>query len=282
MSKLKLPGTCIFCGRPGVTKQHLWPDRLKKIISAPDTHTKLVVRDDTTLPDRSIVPGEPTHGPYRPGTALTRQIRKVCRRCNGGWIRDLEEAAIPIATPMMLGDPTILTRADQAIIARWIAVVVAVSEYLHTESVAIPAESRKALEKTNLLSEQWTICLAPYGGLRWGTHLRRHSMTLLREFVPRGSTLPPLNIQRPALKDTQITTIGMKKLLAQGLTTSIPEVAASYRSQIPQLGARQIHPYIGDIQWPATSPLDDSGAETFADWLDNSLGSKQARPGELP
>ena len=274
MSKLKLPAKCIFCERPGVTKQHLWPDRLKKIVPTMQTHNTTIVRNDKTLPDRSIVSGKPTPRPYRQGSNLTRQVRRVCRRCNGGWIRELEEAAIAIATPLIIGDRTTLTQSDQAIIARWIAVMVAVSEYVDADSVAIPTQTRKALMAASVLSDDWTICLAPLDGPRWRTSLRRHSMMLHTRLVPFGSEGGPLNIRHP-VKNTQVTTIGIGRLIAQGATSSNRDVIAFYRSRISALKAAQVHPYIGNIQWPPGPPLDDTDADTLADWLNRWLESPQ-------
>lgn len=267
---------CVFCGKPRLTKQHLWADRLKDILPRKQPYNVQTIENDQTLPHRTIKRGLP-FAKSRPGAPSTRQLKNFCIECNPGWMRVLEEAAIPIARPLMLGSPATLSVSQQEILARWIALNTVVSEYLDPPSAAVSQDAKKMLMDGHL-TDEWTISIASYvGGGSWETRLRRHTMTLIREYQPPRSTgisqpgLKPINIKRPVAKNTQVTTMGARHLVMQGLTCPFREVSTVYQGHLSGLGAVQISPSTREIRWPANSMLSEAGVTLFADWLDSWL-----------
>jgi hypothetical protein len=58
--------------------------------------------------------------PWRPGKEIRNITRKVCeRRWNNGWMSRLETAAIPVLTPLILGQRRGLSPDDCRVLARW-------------------------------------------------------------------------------------------------------------------------------------------------------------------
>jgi hypothetical protein len=46
-------------------------------------------------------------------------IRRVCKSCNNGWMKDIQDEAIPALTPLMTGDWTKLVHEQCGIIVQW-------------------------------------------------------------------------------------------------------------------------------------------------------------------
>jgi hypothetical protein len=269
---------CVFCNKSRLTKQHLWADRLKDILPG-HAYETVSMRDDTTLPDRSIRQGI-TQYTSRPGPPKTRKIKNFCIHCNTGWMRLLEEAAIPIAKPLMLGSSITLSPTARDILARWVALNAVVSEYLDPKSAAVSLETRKQLMAGHL-TDEWIISLALYeGGGSWETRLKRHSMTLIREFQPARapgispSPLRPIDIKRPVIKNTQITTMGARHLIMQAVSCPLYAVRARYQEALSSLGAIQIFPSLGSGVIGARR-LTETTTTLFADWLDSWLSHPQ-------
>jgi hypothetical protein len=270
---------CVFCNKPRLTKQHLWADRLKDILPGDSPYNTLIVRDDTTLSNRSIRRGIARYT-SQPGSTKSRKLKNFCIECNPGWMRLLEEAAIPIAKPLMLGSASTLSRAERDVLARWVALNAVVSEYLDPKSAAVSLEMRQQL-MAGYLAEEWVISLALYeGGGSWEARLRRHSMTLIREFQPptapgvSPSPLGPINIKRPVIKNTQITTMGARHLIMQAVSCPLYEVRTRYQEALPSLGAVQIFPSLGNGAIGAQR-LTEATTTLFADWLDSWLHHPQ-------
>ena len=251
-----------------MTKQHLWADRLKAVLPPVGTHNTLSILQEKTHPTRTSVK-DWSSDEQRPGHVKSRKIRRVCRGCNSGWMRILEEQAIPLALPLINGNANVLSTEDQKILSLWIAMNVATAEYLVEKSVTISSPQRQQL-MSGQIPDNFTICIAPYVGGHWGVKLRCHSMTLLREYLPAGgrSQLGPLNVERPVIKNTQIATMGAGCLIMQALSCPLTEVTKVYRTKTREFGGIQIWPSLGAIDWFPVPALNDERAQLLADWLD--------------
>src|SRR5215469_2737801 len=94
------PKQCVFCGTPGVTKEHVWGKWLKPYI--PRTminYRKFHVSQDGQIPD--------VKEELRAGDPRSLSVKCVCRTCNGGWMGDLQEAAKPVMIPLAMGNAAI-------------------------------------------------------------------------------------------------------------------------------------------------------------------------------
>lgn len=95
--------SCIFCGAGPVTKEDAWPVWLVEHIG----RSRLIA---------SMVGGK--RAPYRTDRIVQR-VGCACRKCNNGWMSDLEGLAKPILLPLVDGKPVQILGIDQAIIAAW-------------------------------------------------------------------------------------------------------------------------------------------------------------------
>src|SRR4051812_3812996 len=91
----KPPGKCVFCGEPGdMSKQHVWPKWLKPHNPATGTHHLAQTGVFHTFEPAAAT--SPPGSELRQGPAGSRKVRRICRPCNHGWIRQfVEEPAKP-------------------------------------------------------------------------------------------------------------------------------------------------------------------------------------------
>src|SRR5213593_3811716 len=85
---------CIFCGSSDeLTREHIWSDWVRKLVPSdkPEMHFHrfgpIGSEQERSYPKR----------PYR------WRLRVVCKTCNNGWMSRIDDAAKPIAEPMILG-----------------------------------------------------------------------------------------------------------------------------------------------------------------------------------
>src|SRR4051794_130046 len=115
---------CLFCGGTPVTREHLWPDwlRRKVQIAIPFPHHIEEEVDGTPTRDISF-----EHPPY------DQQVRAVCATCNNGWMSHVEETAKPILEPLLEWRGRVLHRRLQRELATWALMKAAVFDGLHPD-----------------------------------------------------------------------------------------------------------------------------------------------------
>jgi len=144
-----------------MTKEHIWPRWLHKVLLAEDTVDVAVVTRPRAVAGREFT--EIRHM-RRNGSRLTRQMRRVCRDCNAGWMSRLQMAAQPIVEPLVRGESIWLSPEDRAVAAAWVTMTVMVGEYTDPESVGGTAAERQWLMTNGAPPASWRIWIARYDG----------------------------------------------------------------------------------------------------------------------
>src|SRR5260370_18573712 len=106
----------------------------------------------------------------RRGHSTTRQVRKVCRKCNNGWLSRLEEKIKPLLVSLMNGESCFLGIPEQTMLATWAMKTVMTAEFMEPTMSAVPIEDREFLMRT--LSPPpagWWIWIAGSQGEEWRT-----------------------------------------------------------------------------------------------------------------
>src|SRR4051812_32750990 len=166
MTEKRTGRTCAFCGSSmrgrEATKEYGFPLWLMPWIGDPAkggvTHT---IRHGT-------------HGPIsRQWTADTLDLaaKKVCRRCNNGWMNDLERLVRPHLIPLLEGQLRVLDAPVQRIVAAW-AVKTALSLALaNSGSEAIDVAHYRAMaDLKRRPPPQTQVMIAAYRGWRHAFH----------------------------------------------------------------------------------------------------------------
>ncbi len=221
MSIKKDQKKCIFCNGYGLTKQHVFPDWIKKILPRDSTNhhqniTSYALGNNKTIfvhPDLQIKNGHPG----------SRKIRNVCGNCNNGWMSELEQIAKPSLTDLILGNNTTLSQGIQAIIARWVVMTSIMAEYTDTNTISIQELHRTLLMSKSNPGEGWQIWLGNYSGNEWVFRYRHHGGFLLKrdqyEKLIKENKKPELNLQ--------ISTIVLGALFIHSVC-SLPEVSQNF------------------------------------------------------
>ena len=249
--KSKQQGICEFCGASQVTKQHMWPQWTKPLFDATEqSHDSLLINIQSTK-DLIFIQPEPK---TTRGSTSTRTIRKVCGKCNSGWMSRLEEAARPSLTAMMYSKQLVLDRQQQANIAAWTAMTSMVAEFTDIPNMAIPKIHRESLRVTGMPPDGWTI---------WATSCE--DIGLIPGYHHTGAaTATKLPKYEARLKpQTQTTMLGMHTLALLAISTV---------SDLPQMqtlannvqGMTQIWPLVHDtVYWPTPFSLSSKEARFF-------------------
>lgn len=256
-ANLKPPGKCIFCGRGGLTKEHMWADWLRNYI--PRAMLEHVIGDIAIFPEKH----ELRSLKHREGDPHSRKIRCVCRDCNNGWMSQLQEDAKPFLLPALTGKQTILLRKGQLTLSAWIAMMVMVAEYANRDKVAIPTSDRRWLLTKRQPPSHWRIWI--------GSHVRTHYPLFMHHvlsFSPTEQKFESLTSETPAVLNTQTSTICLGEHLLIHVMSSAPLRSILHRWHLPpgiELAMSQIWP-VRDraVMWPNGIALADGDISALA------------------
>jgi hypothetical protein len=114
---------CIFCGGIPTTREHVFPRWCHSMITKKKGKYS-AVHGTERVASRKIIEHRGK------GDIHDWQVKCVCEpRCNNGWMRDLENLAKPIMSPMIRGTSTVLTPSDQRIVSAWATLKAIVGEH---------------------------------------------------------------------------------------------------------------------------------------------------------
>ena len=112
--------SCQFCGGGPSTKEHVFGKWLYKSITSPDErkttkkiqHAITIERSGTPVASEGFLDG-------RIGSTLGVTTRTVCRRCNNGWMSEIESSMQQAFTALTGCPETPLSRAHSVAAFRW-------------------------------------------------------------------------------------------------------------------------------------------------------------------
>jgi hypothetical protein len=189
---------------------------------------------------------------------FTATVRAVCDDCNHGWLSQLERAAKPVLTPLILGQSTELSVDDQRPIAAWacktaLVAMLSSSDEQRAHGYGVPAAEYHALYARREHPEP------PLHSQYWiGTYVG--------ERPPGAVRIVPLGIERDGLPEPDdpsaySLTVMVGPLLVQGVRFTTPSLCVDLAT-VPDLP--QIWPASGPVSWPTAVETDDAAFEQLA------------------
>src|ERR1700730_5014262 len=97
-----MPRPCLFCPNQAKSKEHLIAESILKIMAPAIRPITATFGTSTTVEIRGEI-----------------EIRCVCKRCNGGWVSNLETKGKPFIERAILDIPVAISLGDQHAIATW-------------------------------------------------------------------------------------------------------------------------------------------------------------------
>lgn len=250
---------CIWCGKIPRTGEHLWPEWFSKIVpQTRNSHSNLKTRI-SYKPQEVVVSHQLKK---RPGDPASRRIKAVCKDCNNVWMGKIEEAAIPVMTPLILGKEALLSPADQKAIVEWAVLKTMIGEYDDSlDTRAINEETQQAFYHDRSLIGVWKILIGRYVGTNWVTRYR-HTPYHMRS---RSNFLPVVDVTS---MNTQVSTFVGGQLYIHVMSTRLPQLASfGFRGTTGNM-LRCIWPATDEpIPWPPALTMGDDDAEFVASAL---------------
>lgn len=162
MQKIQKQGFCIFCGKTGLTKEHLISQWIGKIIPErierfANNQSRTFFRDGKL----HLVPPVPVRKFNHDISALKHRV--VCVKCNGGWMSQLESTVQPYLSELITGKNITLSEIDVFNLCRWVILKCIIGEHIDPNNIAIHHEQRKQI-MNGVIPNNWNIWLGKYGG----------------------------------------------------------------------------------------------------------------------
>jgi hypothetical protein len=249
---------CIFCGRSEpqvtITKEHLFSQWVDDVLTPELLGPGRSYERTTAGPDGSLLT---TTWSSEVIAAIEKTL--VCGgapgRCNNGWMSGLDGQVRHLAEPMMLGQPTVLTSQDQAVVAAWAAMKSMVLEYLWgtDQRIVLPQASRTFVYRHQQAPGDIQIRIAAVESRG------RSALACRRVYELR----PDANAGRKLSAYASCSTLVLGCLVIQTYATSVAGPPAgrqphgrSYLILNPAAGS--------SISWPPGEALDDETLDQFA------------------
>src|SRR5262249_27441361 len=127
---------CIFCDGPGLSKTHIWPDWLERLLGSGTHRTEEFDANDQDRKSK-----------LRQGGLFTQKPYLTCESCNTGWMAKIEGVITSFARPIFASFEhlTILNARKQRALATWIALVTILAEYIDHKrgNICVPKADRE-------------------------------------------------------------------------------------------------------------------------------------------
>ena len=236
---------CIFCYRSDLSREHVWSEWCHPFVRQKSGPRAFI--------QRKMIQTAPYHARKetiyreRQTDIIQFKLKVVCKtHCNNGWMSRLETRAKPILLPLFTGNPILLDRYNQEILATWIAMKLMVCEFSDPDDLVMPNSERTLLMGRRRPPDIMSIWIGFYDKTNWANTYLRQAATL--GFAPIYS----FNPQPPSgsyAKNTQVQTLLIGKLFIHATTTTVPGVQAHTPPAISNF-MKQIWPYRTNYGWP--------------------------------
>lgn len=256
------PKRCIFCGRTGLSEEHIWPVWSHEFIrpkSGSHFHMRRLQTARGQSTEKQLV-SEIKHD----GDITSMRFKIVCEHnCNNGWMSRLEERAKPIIIPLLRGTHIALTKPNQELLATWIATKLLTLECT-TPDVVTPALERSLLMGRRRPPDIMQIWIGHCAdGPATGAYYRHAQSAPVR--VPFGGLMTVL----PKAPNLQAQTFIIGQLFVQAITTTAKGLEFDPPSHLSH-ALRKLWPYQHGFAWPLPAPLSFAQTSELATALERT------------
>lgn len=240
---------CLFCGDPSArSREHAFPNWLNGVLLEADAGPSVAERF-------AVADGAPTLTSWTTDAAAKQTVRKVCGKCNNGWMAELESKAKPLLSPMIKGQAQSLDRAAQLLVATWaMKTFVVLDEAVGTTHQVSETSRRLLKEEERPPEDSWVFISgieSSIGPLRF-THAAAHTEQLDGEAA-----------------HFDVYTLQMGALVIQGVVTDISlsasdrwgsEKSPTFPAELERLDFETslFPPRLETVTWPSPKLLYDA------------------------
>lgn len=229
---------CIFCGSlKNITREHVVPDWLRRVIPRTAKHhshygTVLSFAPNTVFIQPSFKVSQ--------GNAGTRKLFMVCKPCNNGWMRDVQDEIIPILSPLVAGRWEDFDPSSGEKIAFWMAMTATVIAMSYTTTKGVTEDDRRHIWLTKTIPPNWMIWVGRGTGFEDVAYSNRvaEMVVLSEDIVHKGEA------------NAAVTTIALSQLLIHSINVPIGHLLPDPILYGADIGVYPIHRWGGDtLRW---------------------------------
>jgi hypothetical protein len=210
-----------------LTKEHLWPDWLRRYVNDSTKWNWRLVDD---------VDGEISQELDFTRRAYEQQVRAVCADCNGGWMSEIEAAAKPILISLLEETSCSLKLEAQETLATWALLKAIMFDELHRRERVVLAEHRAYLYERRAVPS--------VGAWAW---LAAYDAEQIGHYAYQGLLLMESGDTAPVDPTAYAVTLSAGSVVLQVAGTSLASLS---------LG-ESLDPYAGVVRiWPASAPVE--------------------------
>jgi hypothetical protein len=248
---LNPPRECIFCKAYGMTYEHVWPDWLKKYVPQ-------IMPKHSALTHAIYLDHQESSVKTWDGDPQSRRLPVVCKRCNEGWMKRLQDAVKPILVPLLDAKPALVSSYNQQLLATWATMCIMTGEYYRPDQASVSYEDREYLRLYLEPPKEWRIWIGRYLRGKWKGYWIHHSLPITENRPERDDEpVPPPN--------TQTTTFIVGQLYIHAFSSASPGLTSKWRldAQGPRILAQLWPVKESFIAWP-TNDIRDRDADRIA------------------
>lgn len=269
MSKRK--GSCAFCSHHGkLTGEHVYPEwitnsGLLDLPRANSHHFHQIIRPGIN----SFGLGGILTRQKISGDQGSRKLYVVCAKCNNEWMSELQEAAKPLISKLILGQWPKGIELARNIVVQWVLMTAMVCEYLDPASVAFTQDEREGLRKGEM----------PENLLAWIGRSPREDPA--RRSMHRSFRVALHGKPLPARATHAVTTLHIGEFIAQVMKTPVTDLDDSHKYYAIDRGLRLVHPIASPLLAIAPRVLPDATMEPLhkhlMDFFEETAGGLRTR-----
>lgn len=243
-----------------MSKQHLWPEWIQKIIpKGKPEHAAYNTKYRPVLGSGGEIHAERKVS-IKQGDIKVKQLRIVCKEhCNSGWINHVEDATKEFLVPLMKGECFTLTPQHQHTFALWLSIATSVWEFTDPGAKAIPASDLSYIYNHRRPPPGWFMWIGRYRGSEDNTTYQHHAGLIFEadSFSPSDRVRPDLN--------RQITSLWLGSLFMHVCSCTVVGTWP-YESAFSSPGLVNLWPLSGaNIGWPNNKvTLSDAATSAIA------------------
>jgi hypothetical protein len=138
-----------------MSEQHIFPDRLRRVLPRVHGTRQLGAWDHIRRGNKIRDRVETVK--HNQGSIAASRIRRVCKTCNNGWLREMEQECFPLIERLIIEPNTVLQPPDQTKIARVATSMAMVGEWLYPEHITTSQEEREEFREKLAPPKGWFV-----------------------------------------------------------------------------------------------------------------------------
>jgi hypothetical protein len=257
---------CIFCGEYGSSNEHIFPLWLKRYFprDSKTTHNSVYY----SWPTGIITLSPKADRKNKQGHVGSLKTKTVCKKCNTGWMHNLEDRVRPTLISLFQANTLRFTADLQSNIATWCVKTCMTAEQVHPNSAEFPQSDRTLLMERLAPPPNWFVWVGHYRGEAW--------QNLSYGQNRGGLDSRPVANSEHARHSISASVMGIGRIIFLVVKTSAPDITQKLNgfelaNPFNQPALPQIWPpKERSIVWPLFTVMGDEEANGLANFFKTS------------